>query len=94
MELAVLLAALRTPGPAAEVDSPSLRAAAAAYAAASARKARADAEASIARRPSTMKAVLTTTMALERARQHMIAELRLVGELTETPPPVHLRLCS
>ena len=93
MELAALRAALRAPAPAPETEPTSLRQAVAAYAAANERKERADAEAAVARRPSTMKAALKSTMALEHARQHMIAELRLVGQLTE-PPPVRLRLCG
>ena len=94
MELALLLAALRTPVPTRDDDDASpLRAAVAAYAAASERKDRADAEAAVSRRPSTMKASLKSTMALERARQDMIAELRLVGQVSDLPR-VHLQLCS
>jgi hypothetical protein len=70
-------------------------------AAAAASKARADSEAAVSRRPSTMKATLKSTFALERARQHVLAELRLVAYLTDTidgsdpsTGPDHLRLCS
>jgi hypothetical protein len=94
MELAVLLAALRIPSPSPDGEPSALRSAVAAYAAASERKERADVEAAAVRRPSTMKASLKSTMALERARQHVIAELRLVGHVTELPPPAQLRLCS
>jgi hypothetical protein len=94
MELSVLLAALRTPTPdLAVAASSSLLAAITAFTVASERKARADAEAAIARRPSTFKASLKSTMALERARRHLTAELRLVGLLTDDADPT-LRLSS
>jgi hypothetical protein len=100
MDMTVLLAALRTPGPPA-VDEPAsphaspLAAAIAAYAAATERKARADVEAAIARRPSTLKATLKSTTALEQARRHLAAELRLVVALTEPDEATTtLRLCS
>ena len=98
MELSELRAALRdaatSPSAAEEDAPPAVEHALAIYAVARERKARADAEAALARRPSTLKAALKSTIALERARQHMVAELRLVGRLSEPPPPVYLRLCS
>lgn len=94
MDTALVIAALRTPTPTSAQQPPSpLIAAVNAFAAANARKARAEAEAAIARRPSTLKATLKTARALEQARRHLTAELRLVGALTDDEPPL-LRLCS
>jgi hypothetical protein len=97
VDTALLIAALRTPAPRpAEPDSSPLLAAVNAFAVANARLLRADAEAAIARRPSTLKATLKSARALEQARRHLTAELRLVGALTDghdDEPPV-LRLCS
>lgn len=94
MDTALVIAALRIPAPRAAEQPPSpLVAAVNAFTAASARKARAEAEAAVARRPSTLKATLKTARALEQARRHLTAELRLVGALTDDEPPV-LRLCS
>jgi hypothetical protein len=96
MDITAVRAALRIPTPPPTLESlPSFQAAFAAFTAAVERKARADAEAAISRRPSTMKATLKTTAALERARQHMLAELRLIAGLGLTAPePTFLRLCG
>ena len=95
MDIALVRAALRS----AELPrSDRITAALADLAVATARLARAEAEATISRRPSTLKATLKSTLAFERARQHVLAELRLVGQLTEThgtdTGSDHLRLCS
>jgi hypothetical protein len=63
------------------------------------RKARADAEVACIRRPSTLKESLKSTFALElalaRARDHVRAELRLLGTVTTVhPEPVRLRACG
>jgi hypothetical protein len=104
MDIAAVRDALRVPEPRGQLPDPdALVSALVGFAAAAARLARAETEAAVARRPSTLKATLKSTIALERARQHVLAELRLIGYLTETmqvpapaPPtePGHLRLCS
>jgi len=95
MELGLLLAALRGPSPADDESSASLCLALADYADATERMMRADAEAAVSRRPSTLKATLKSAVALERARQHILAELRLVGRITDPPPRTPpLRLCG
>ncbi|MCW2572827.1 MAG: hypothetical protein JWO88_2885 [Frankiales bacterium] len=63
------------------------------------RKARADAEAARCRRPSTLKARLKATvafeLALEHARGHVRAELRLLDAFaTVGQEPVRLRACG
>jgi hypothetical protein len=45
---------------------------------------RAEAEAAVARRPSTLKATLKAATAVERAHAHVLAELRLLAAL-DTP---------
>ena len=94
MELGTLLAALRSPSPTNDDSSASLCLALAAYADATEHMERAVAEAAVSRRPSTLKATLKSAVALERARQHILAELRLVGHLTDPPPRTPLRLCG
>lgn len=93
MDLADLRIALRSP---VEIVTPAcVRDVIAELAATVERKARAGAGAAISRGPATVRATLKSAMAVERARQHMVAELRLVGA---TPGPVdepaRLRLCG
>jgi GTP cyclohydrolase III len=93
VDLADVRIALRTP---VEVVTPAyVRDVIAELAATVERKARAGAGAAIGRGPATVRATLKSAMAVERARQHMRAELRLVGT---TPglvdEPARLRLCG
>lgn len=96
MDIAALRAALRTP------ESPlETRATGSALAEAledltyaSRRLAIAEAEAATARRASTLKATLKSAMAVERARQHVLAELRLLCSGTAEPEPPRLRICG
>jgi hypothetical protein len=102
MDLAAARTALRIPEPLGQLpDTEGVVTALAGFTAAAARKARADAEAAISRRPSTLKATLKSTLALEKARQHVLAELRLVGYLADAVPmprpstdPDSLRRCG
>ena len=95
MDLDEIRTALATPLPPMGPEVSGLVAALDEFNAASRRHDIAEAEANRSRRPSTLKASLKSTMALELARRHVIAELRLVCSLPEPRPDSDtLRLCS
>lgn len=82
MDVVALRTALRTPVPipraTTENSTVYLALALADFEHAVRREASADTEARIARRPSTLKASLKSASAVDRARAHLLAELRLV----------------
>jgi hypothetical protein len=85
VDVVAIRAALRVPSPRQPVDAePSrLMAAIADYTEAVRRHTRAETEAALSRRPSTMKAALKTAEALDGAQAHLMSELRLIGLLVD-----------
>ena len=95
MDVGTLRAALRASWPTPDEVEADLHGAVRDFEEAVRRSARADAEAAQSRRASTLKATLKTSAAVERARAHLLAELRLLNDLRpmETGPSP-LRLCT
>jgi hypothetical protein len=95
MDVTALQAALRASWPTPDEREADLHAAVRGFEEAVRRSERADAQAAQSRRQSTLKATLKTAAALERARAHLLAELRLVNDLRpwEHATP-GLRLCT
>lgn len=94
MDVATLRAALRASWPTPDEVEADVHGAVLAFEEAVRRSARAEAEADQSRRPSTLKATLKTSTAVDRARAHLLAELRLLGDLRRLEDePSPLRLC-
>jgi hypothetical protein len=96
VDIEAVQAALRITSPAQLPTAAALADALAEFEDAVRRSAAAETEASICRRPSTLKATLKAATAVSRARADLMTELRRLGELQDRrdgwggQPPLHL----